>query len=163
MKKLSEYFLFFLMILCFNTKAQDIQKWKLNDLTSAIKNAEVPTIFNFWATFCKPCIEEIPYFQELVKKYEAEGVKLVLVSLDLPEAYPKIKSFAAKRKFTAPIVFLEETNADVFCPAVDEKWSGVIPASLFINNKTGHRKFFEDQLSKDQLEKHIQELVGKAQ
>jgi thiol-disulfide isomerase/thioredoxin len=163
MKKLSKYFLFFLMILCFNTKAQDIQKWKLNDLTSAIKNAEVPTIFNFWATFCKPCIEEIPYFQELVKKYEAEGVKLVLVSLDLPEAYPKIKSFAAKRKFTAPIVFLEETNADVFCPAVDEKWSGVIPASLFINNKTGHRKFFEDQLSKDQLEKHIQELVGKAQ
>jgi thiol-disulfide isomerase/thioredoxin len=161
MKKLSKYFLFFFLILCLNTKAQEIQKWKLNDLTSAIQNAEVPTIFNFWATFCKPCIEEIPYFQELAKKYEKEGVKLILVTIDLPESYSKIKRFAEKRKFTAAIVFLDETNADVFCPAVDEKWSGVIPASLFINNKTGYRKFFEDQLSKEKLEKEIKELVEK--
>jgi thiol-disulfide isomerase/thioredoxin len=163
MNKLSNYFLSVFLILCLNTKAQEIQKWKLDDLTSAIKNTEVPTIFNFWATFCKPCIEEIPYFQELAKKYEKEGVKLILISLDLPEAYPKIKSFAIKRKFTAPIIFLEETNADIFCPAVDEKWSGVIPASLFINNKTGYRRFFEDQLSKEKLEKEMKELVGKAQ
>ena len=161
MSKLYKYFLVVYMILGVNSKAQEIPKWKLTDLTSAIKNAEAPTIFNFWATFCKPCIEEIPYFQELAKKYEKEGVKLVLVSLDLPEAFPKIKSLAAKRKFTAPVVYLDETNADVFCPAVDEKWSGVIPASLLVNNKTGYRKFFEDQLSKDQLEQQIQELVRK--
>lgn len=161
MSKLYKYSLIFFMILYGSAKAQDIPKWKLHDLTSAIKNTEVPTIFNFWATFCKPCIEEIPYFLELTKKYEREGVRLVLVSLDLPEAFPRIKSFAARRKFTATIVYLDETNADVFCPAVDEKWSGVIPASLFINNKTGYRKFFEDQLSKDQLEQQIQELVGK--
>lgn len=116
MKKLSKYFFVFFLLASLHTKAQEIQKWKLNDLTSAIKNAQAPTIFNFWATFCKPCIEEIPYFQELVKKYEQKGVKLVLVSLDLPEAYPKIKNFAAKRQFTAPIFFLDETNADLFCP-----------------------------------------------
>jgi thiol-disulfide isomerase/thioredoxin len=160
MKKLFKYFLLIFLILSQHTKAQEIQKWKLNDLTAAIKNADSPTIFNFWASFCKPCIEEIPYFQDLVKKYEKEGVKLILVSLDLKEAYPKIKNFASKRKFTAPIVFLDETDADVFCPAVDEKWSGVIPASLFINNKTGYRKFFEDQLSRTELEKQIKALAG---
>src|SRR5215207_11174887 len=125
--------------------AQDIPKWKLNDLKAAIKNADKPTVFNFWATFCKPCIEEIPYFQQLVKKYDSAGVRLVLVSLDLSETYPKkIRTFANRFKFTAPITYLDETNADLFCPAVDQSWSGALPASLFVNNKMGYRKFFEE-------------------
>lgn len=143
-----------------NLHAQDIPRWKLADLENAIAKAEKPTIFNFWATFCKPCIEEIPYFQQLVKKYNDKGVQLILVSLDLPEAYPKrISLFANKLKFTAPIKFLDETNADLFCPVVDAYWSGAIPASLFINNKTGYRTFFEDQLSKEKLEIEIQEMI----
>ena len=145
-----------------NSNAQSIPKWKLNDLKTAISKTEKPTIFNFWATFCKPCVAEIPYFQQLVKKYEKEGVELVLISLDLSEAYPKqISSFATKYKFTSPIKFLAETNADLFCPAVDESWSGAIPASLFVNNKTGYRKFFEEQLSKEKLEKEIKAMIKK--
>ena len=100
------------------------------------------------------------YIQRLVKKYEAKGVTLVLVSLDLPEAYPKIKGFAEKRKFTAPIVFLDESNADEFCPVVDESWSGAIPASLFINSKTGYRSFFEEQLTKEKVETEIKAMMG---
>jgi len=143
-----------------NGSAQNISKWKLSDLQSAIKNADKPTIFNFWATICKPCVEEIPYFQQLVKRYDSAGVKLVLISLDLPEAYPKqISSFAAKHNFHSPIKFLNETNADVFCPVVDSSWSGAIPASLFVNNKTGYRKFFEEQLSKEKLEKEILDML----
>ena len=133
-----------------------IEKWKLEDLRSAIQHAEGPTIFNFWATFCKPCIEEIPYFQEMAKKYEIQGEKLVLISLDFEENYPKkISDFASRRKFTAPIKFLDETNADIFCPAVDESWSGSLPATLFVNHKTGYRKFYEEQIKKEQLEKEI--------
>ncbi len=160
-KAMCKLFILFASFFYLNeTTAQDIPKWKLADLQAAIKGAEKPTIFNFWATFCKPCIEELPYFQELTKKYDSAGVRLVLVSLDLPEAYPaRITKFAQKQKITAPITFLDETNADLFCPAVDPKWSGAIPASLFINNNTGYRKFFEDQLSKEQLEKEIQALI----
>jgi thiol-disulfide isomerase/thioredoxin len=145
-----------------NANAQSIPKWKLNDLKAAISKADKPTIFNFWATFCKPCVAEIPYFQQLAKKYESAGVQLVLISLDLSEAYPKqISSFASKYKFTSPIKFLDETNADLFCPAVDDSWSGAIPASLFVNNKSGYRKFFEEQLSKEKLEKEIQSMLKK--
>ena len=142
-------------------QAQEIPKWKLADLQTAIKNADKPTIFNFWATFCKPCMEEMPYFLQLAKKYDSAGVRLILVSLDMREAYPsKIKAFATKRKIRAPIKFLDETNADLFCPAVDKSWSGAIPASLFINNKTGYRKFFEDALSKEKLEKEIRAMIA---
>jgi thiol-disulfide isomerase/thioredoxin len=140
-------------------KAQDIPAWKMSDLDTALKTDQ-PTIINFWATFCKPCIEELPYYQELAKKYEKQGLKLILVSLDLKEAYPeKLIAFAKKRKVTAPIVFLDETNADLFCPAVDPSWSGAIPASIFLNGKTGYRKFFEAQLTKAQLEKEIKALL----
>jgi thiol-disulfide isomerase/thioredoxin len=152
--------LFFLIILTAGTNAQSIPKWKLSDLQSAIANVDKPTIFNFWATFCKPCIEEIPYFEDLVKKYDSAGVQLILVSLDMTETYPtKIQSFVKRFKFKSQIKFLDETNADLFCPAVDSSWSGSIPASLFINNKTNYRKFFEDQLSKENLDKEIKAML----
>jgi thiol-disulfide isomerase/thioredoxin len=141
-------------------KAQEIPKWKLADMEAAIKNADQPTIFNFWATFCKPCIEEIPHFQEIVNKYDSAGVRLILVSLDLSDAYPnKIRAFAKKRSISNPITFLDETNADLFCPVVDPKWSGAIPASLFVNNKTGYRSFFEEQMTKAQLEKEVIKML----
>ena len=161
MNKLSKiFFLFAFIIMGMKSWSQDIPKWKLADLEKIIKTSDKPVILNFWATWCKPCIEELPYFQELAGKYEKAGVQLVLVSLDMKEAYPiGIKNFAVKRKINSPIVFLDETNADLFCPAVDPKWSGAIPATLFINNKSGYRAFFEDQLSKEQLEKEILKLI----
>jgi len=162
MKQIKKSILFFVFAFFLTTaNAQEIKKWKVQDLEAAIKNADKPTIINFWATFCKPCIEELPYFQETAKKYDSAGVQLILVSLDLPQAYPKkISAFAAKNKIKAPIVFLDETNADLFCPRVDPNWSGAIPASLFVNNKTGYKKFFEDQLSKEQVEKEIISMIN---
>ena len=157
MKQINKIILLFVFAFSLTSaNAQEIKKWKLQDLEAAIKNSDTPTIINFWATFCKPCIEELPYFQETAKRYNSAGVQLILVSLDLPQAYPKkISAFAIKNKIKAPIAFLDETNADLFCPKVDQNWSGAIPASLFVNNKTGYRKFFEDQLSKEQVEKEI--------
>ena len=74
--------------------------------------------------------------------------------------FPKgVESFAAKRKITATILWLDETNADYFCPKVDPKWSGAIPATLFINNKTGYRKFFEEQLTHQALKKEIMAIL----
>lgn len=143
-----------------NAEGQDIPKWKITDLETYIKNSTKPTVVNFWATFCKPCIAEIPHFQTLVKQYEKDSVQLLLVSLDMEEMYPaKIKSFADRFKFTSPIVFLNETNADIFCPKIDEKWSGAIPATLFINNKTGYRKFFEEEMSEQKFETELKILI----
>lgn len=144
-----------------NAEGQDLPKWKIGELENYIKNSNKPTVVNFWATYCKPCIAEIPHFQKLVKQYEKDSVQLLLVSLDMKEMYPvKIKTFADKFKFTAPIVFLDETNADIFCPRIDEKWSGAIPASLFINNNTGYRKFFEAEMSEQKFETELKAVIG---
>ena len=64
-----------------------------------------------------------------------------------------------KRHITAPVLWLDETNADYFCPKVDAKWSGAIPATLFINSKTGYRNFIEEQLSHEELKKEIMAIL----
>lgn len=140
--------------------ALQIRSIKITDLEKTISESKTPMVINFWATYCKPCVAEIPYFQEEVKKQKAKGVQLVLVSLDLKSYYPqKISTFAASRRFTAPILWLNETDADYFCPKVDPQWSGVLPATLFINNKTGYRKFYEDALSRETLKKEIMAIL----
>jgi thiol-disulfide isomerase/thioredoxin len=139
---------------------QDVKRAKITDLEKTIAESKTPLIINFWATWCIPCLEEIPYFMEEAKKHVKDSLTLLLVSLDMNEAYPvQIKKTIAKRKITVPVQWLDETNADYFCPKVDPKWSGAIPASLFINNKTGYRKFFEEQLSHEKLKNEIRVLL----
>lgn len=160
MKTFKFLFVAWALLAANNLSAQEIPKWKLTQLEQLIIQSNKPTIVNFWATFCIPCIKELPYFQKAAQQYQKDSVQLILVSLDLEEAYPaKIKAFANKLKLTSPVVFLDETNADVFCPVVDKAWSGAIPATLFINNKTGYRKFIENELTESQLNAEIKALL----
>lgn len=148
--------LFFAFPVC----GQEVKKVKITDLEKIIAESKTPLIINFWATFCKPCMEEIPHFQKLEKKYEKTGLKLLLVSLDMKDDFPsKVKAFIKKRKISASTAWLDETNADYFCPRIDNTWSGAIPATLFINNRNGYRKFTEESLSEEQLEKEIRAVL----
>ena len=157
-----------IFLLTGNTEGQEIKRAKATDLEKLITESKTPLIVNMWATWCKPCIEEIPYFLEEVKNHndklrgQSDSILLLLVSLDFKEAFPEaISRFVEKRKFTAPVAWLDETNADYFCPKIDAKWSGAIPATLFINNKTGYRKFIEEQISHENLKKELKAVVEK--
>ena len=88
-------FLVFMLVILFNkTDAQQIQKIKIKVLTDLTATSDSVLIINFWATFCKPCVEEIPDLIKLAKKYKKEKASLYLVSLDLEDYYPeKIKKF----------------------------------------------------------------------
>jgi thiol-disulfide isomerase/thioredoxin len=143
------------------TKAQQIPAWKASDLKTAIDTATVPTIFNFWATFCRPCIAELPTFQAAANQYKSKGLRLVMVSLDVKQAFPKaVSAFVKKRRLTSPVVFLDEASPDVFVPLVESTWSGSIPASLFINGSRNYRRFIEDELSRGKLYKEIRKMLG---
>jgi len=156
-------FLVFMLVILFNkTDAQQIQKIKIKVLTDLTATSDSVLIINFWATFCKPCVEEIPDLIKLAKKYKKEKASLYLVSLDLEDYYPeKIKKFVAKKKYAAKIAWLDESNADYFCPLIDTSWSGAIPATLFINNKTGYKKFYEKQLSATEIEVALKAALRK--
>ena len=141
--------------------SQEVKSIKITDLENTIKESKTPLIVNFWATFCVPCLQEIPYFQEMAGQYKEKNVSLVFVSLDMKEAYPiKVNEMAKRLKLVYPVVWLNETNADYFCPKVDTSWTGGMPSSLFVNNATGYHKFFEEPLSKEKLEKEIQVMLS---
>ena len=145
------------------SQAQNIKKIKITDLEKTIAQSDHPLIINFWATFCVPCCKEIPYFQSTVARYHDQRVELILVSLDLPDFYPaRIAATARDRGFTSRIVWLDETNADYFCPKVDPGWTGGIPCSLFINNRTHYRRFFDRQLTEAQVGPEIREMLAPA-
>ena len=140
-----------------------VQKMKITDLEKYIASSDHPLIISFWATFCAPCNKEIPYFQSTVERYKDQRVELILVSLDLPDYFPtRIDSFARSHAYTARIVWLNETNADYFCPKVDPRWTGGIPSTLFLNNKTHYRRFFDRQLTEGQVEPEIKKMLTPA-
>jgi thiol-disulfide isomerase/thioredoxin len=160
MKKVA--FIFLTFFSSFRMMGQEVRRIKIGDLQKTIAESKTPLIINFWATFCKPCLEEIPYFQEVVKKHTGDGVKLLLISLDLEATYPAgIKKIIIERKLIAPVQWLDEFNADYFCPKVDSTWTGAIPSTLFVNNRTGYHKVFEDQLSREKFEKELMATLGK--
>ena len=109
-------------------------------------------ILNVWATFCTPCIEEIPSFVKFAKSHA--DVELVFLSLDVKDAFPKlVNQHIKKLGMDVKNLWLNETNADYFVPMIDENWSGAIPASLIINTATGARKFVDGEMT-------IQELLA---
>jgi len=143
------------------SNAQDLPKWKITELEDYIAKSETPLVISFWATYCLPCIKEIPIFEKVIKENEAKGVKMLLVSLDFKESYPeKIISFATKRNFKSSIVWLDETDADYFCPRVDSSWSGVMPATLFVNNKKSVRSFIEEEMPKEKFESELKKIFN---
>ena len=158
-----KYLLTAFLLCSFFANAQSIPSWKITDVVNYYsKKTDSVYVINFWATFCKPCIAEIPYLQRITKQYEDEKVKLLLVSLDLAAYYPaRIAKFAKTNNFTANITWLNETDADYFCTIIDKKWSGSIPATLFVNSRSGYKKFFEQELSAAEFELELKKAIGK--
>ncbi|MBK6546683.1 MAG: TlpA family protein disulfide reductase [Saprospiraceae bacterium] len=99
-------------------------------------------IFNFWATWCKPCVQELPFFEELNTKRKEGKFVLYLVSLDSKESIQKkLVPFIKKRQLHSTIIVFDGGNPNVWIDQIEPNWTGSIPASLFTYK--GNRLFAE--------------------
>jgi thiol-disulfide isomerase/thioredoxin len=143
--------------------AQDVEVIKYDKLEDIIKSGAADIqVVNFWATWCKPCIQEIPYFEEISEKYSHNQVKVLLVSLDfVEELNTKVMPFVKKRGLKSEVKLLDETDFNTIINEIDASWSGAIPATLVINNKSGQSYFYEKMFKEGELEFVIQDQLNK--
>ncbi len=116
-------------------------------------------VVNFWATWCKPCIEELPAFMEVNKIFKDDpNFKMILVSMDSKKILDtKVKSFLEKNNIDVDVYLLDDIKRmNEWIPAIDPKWSGAIPATVFYKN--GKKvKFHELQMTQYELEDIVNE------
>jgi len=68
------------------------------------------TVINWWATWCKPCVAEIPGLNGLVEKYSSHGVQFIAIT---PEPKKIVSKFLAKREFRYEHYFADSTNSEI--------------------------------------------------
>ncbi len=149
-----------LILLCFACNTNDeLKVYNYDGIAPLInKTDDKVHVVNFWATWCAPCVKELPYFEKINKVYKAKGVELLLVSLDFPREYEtKLKPFLKEKQLKSEVVCLNDVGQNRWIPAIDTTWSGAIPATIIY--KGGKRKFYEKSFTYEELEKEVQQFL----
>jgi thiol-disulfide isomerase/thioredoxin len=113
-------------------------------------------IVNFFASWCAPCVKELPEFIAFAEQHKNEKIHVLFVSLDFKKDLKKsLGHLSIKHDFGQNLYLLDETNANNWINQVDSTWSGDIPATLFINNQKNYNKLFNQSFTNDLLFKTV--------
>ncbi len=116
-------------------------------------------VINFWATWCGPCVKELPYFENLNEEYKNKNVEVILVSLDFSHLYDKkLKPFIKEKKISSRVIVLDDVDMNTWIPKVDESWSGSIPATIIYKNDK--KQFYEQSFTYEELEKEVKQFLN---
>ena len=119
------------------------------------KDNDTVYVVNFWATWCAPCIKEIPYFEQLGEKYRDQELKVLMVSLDMPnQVESKLIPYIEEHEMRNEVILLDDPRFNDWIPLVEKNWTGAIPATLVY--KGDSRVFHAGELIYPELE----EMVG---
>ncbi len=140
------FFLVLIAVINKNIYSQNIQILKFDALKQCIyNNSDTVYVVNFFASWCKPCIQEIPEFVKFASAIKNSKTKLVFVSLDSKNDQEKLLKIIQQYSLQN-VYLLDETNANNWINKINKHWSGTIPATLIIK-KGKHKKFFANVIS----------------
>jgi len=139
------------MAFSFQGYGQQVRLLNIDQLNERIKNGKDSTyVVNFWATWCAPCIKELPHFEKLSAEYKTEKLAVLLVSVDFKSKLNSaVIPFINRKKIKNEVFLLNESSPQEYIDRIDKSWSGSIPATLFIKNEK--RKFIESEFTYEQL------------
>ena len=115
-------------------------------------NTDTTYIVNFWATWCGPCVEELPYFEQLNRNFAGQKVRIVLVSMDfVQDKNKRVVPFVERMDLKNTVWLLNEPDANSWIERIDPGWSGALPATLILNASHKKRAFYEKSLNYETL------------
>jgi thiol-disulfide isomerase/thioredoxin len=115
-------------------------------------------VVNFWATWCAPCVKELPHFEELNANYKDKNVEVILVSLDFPQQYEKnLKPFIKKHDLQSKILVLDDIDMNTWIPKVNENWDGAIPVTIIYNKNK--RIFYDRPFTYAELKTELKQFL----
>jgi len=154
-------FIFMLFGITNSVMAQSGKIVKWPELEARINsNTDTTYVINFWATWCKPCIKELPYFDVLEKTYANRKIKVLLISLDFKRQFETtLQPYLVKNNVVSEVLLIDEPDYNSWIDKVDPSWNGAIPATLIVNNRLGIRNFYEHEFTSDELNKTIKPLL----
>lgn len=147
----------------FRCAAQSVQVVNFPTLQSLLAQpTDSVLVINFWATWCKPCVEELPLFDRLSIQYANQNVKVLLVSLDgVGKLEQRVRPFLTKKPVTSAKVLLLDSGTDnSWIDQVDANWSGSLPFTLLINPRQQRRKSFEQAFTWIELQSEVQKITN---
>lgn len=106
------------------------------------QNNDSVYVVNFWATWCKPCVAELPYFEQAAKKFTDKKMKIILVSLDFLSQQKQVDQFVENNKIQTDVYLLQAGDPNIWINTIDTNWSGAIPATVIYKN--GKKIFFRE-------------------
>lgn len=156
----SLFLAFFLFVLPQLVQAQNVKLLRLNQLEQRLdQGKDTVFVINFWATWCAPCIKELPYFEKLQADHTSQPLKVLLVSLDFKSKLETaLKPFVQKHKLKNEVFLLDEKNQQEYIDRISKEWSGALPATLVVNKKRNIRKMYEQEFTYAELLKVYQTL-----
>lgn len=149
---------FVLLLFWANSFAQNIRIIKKSEMLDFLQNTKDKKvrIVNFWASWCAPCVKELPYFKKIAENY-ASQVEVIFISLDFAEDIEKAKKVLEKKQITWETYLLDETKYDTWINDVHKNWQGAIPVTILISSNK--KIFIEGEITYEDLEKKIKQIL----
>ena len=161
MKKISWVLTLGLLIGQNSAWSQQVAMVKWSDVQKILnQKSDTTYIVNFWATWCKPCIAELPSFEQVEQNYKGQNVRVLLISMDFAkELKTRVIPFVNQRKIKSRVWLLNEPDANSWIDKINSEWSGAIPATLIVNNHKNKKVFFEQKLEYSRLVKELTDFL----
>ncbi len=143
------------------TLAQEAEVLKWNGFEPYLNYQNDTTyVINFWATWCKPCVKELPALDSLNATFASNPVRVILVSMDFKsQLNSHLNPFIIEKDIQSNVLLLDEIDYDKWINKVDSTWKGAIPATLIYNYQKRFRKFYVKEFTFAEIEKIINNII----
>ena len=109
-----------------------LQTVNAQTISNLVKTNRKMLLINVWATWCGPCLTELPEFVTMNRMYRNGNFELVTISADAPDRKAKVLADLEERKVAARNYILDTENTDALANALDSEWPGGLPYTLLV-------------------------------